>query len=139
MAPAVPDTSVPTLISETSLHELPFDSSTCCVFGSPPTHIAEVEIPFPSVSPLPVFKSPVSLHELPFHNSVSALPLGTFPPKINPAVVVPACPAFRLALLISDSSVQDEPLYYSTSDLSVCPPANKQALGDLPIPAPFSL
>ena len=59
---------------------------------------------------LAVLKSFVSVQALPFHVSVLASAVPEFPPKIIPAVDVPAAPCACLPVFKSPTSVQDEPL-----------------------------
>ena len=65
-----------------------------------------------------MLSSETSVHAVPFQDSLLSTEPGLPPPKINPAVTVPAPPGFcALPVLISAISVQDEPLYCSTLSL----------------------
>ncbi len=77
--------------SPTSVQLVPFHDSFIACVAKPPIANADVVVPAPPKSCLPVFKSASSVHADPFQDSVTANVLGGFPPK--PKAAVPAKPA----------------------------------------------
>ena len=75
---------------------VPFQISVFPDSGFPPNIIADVRVPPPPADLLAVVRVLTAEKHVPFHDSVASVAPGFPPPKIKPAVAVPAPVPFEI-------------------------------------------